>query len=912
MIAAYLLGLPQGLKELASRLCGIKMTSYLEVVRPGQRKLSTEYLTRASKREFPDPPVIEETKWDNKAGGIVTKIKKPWHISRKIAKIMTDMTGNSDVDPYVRWRQIPNEERACVEKVLGEMPESSLADIKFEDAVRYSITDADATLRVKLKLEKLLREADMDFIFHIDIGILPMICEMMQTGMAVNIPYLKELSQYYSAGMVEAAAKASTKVGHAFNPSSSKQVATVVYGELGFKPSKTTATGLICTDDRELKKVNHLVIADILTYRRLNKNKGTFSDSLVENAICRQENGQDVYRVHTTLKTTRTDTGRLSSSDPINLQTMPTRSEEGKKIRKSFKFSPGFTGLAGDFIQQEMKVQAHLAQCKLMLDVFRQGVDFHTATAAKIFGVPMDVAEQKKYRYPAKCFHPDTEVLTPDGWKRITDLTLGVDKVMQAIPGNNGNVKLEWALPAEVFTTKHPSGRLVHLRNYGIDLRVTPDHRMLAWQTQKHRVVAPHEMDKQRCWANAGIADGSIDVDERLLRLAVATEADGSYSWRRVRFGFYNECKIARLRELAQGEIVESMGSNGKLRPVQRMCLSRDLSDKVRELLDSDKSFPWWWLGLTASLRSIVLDELKYWDGGQYGGWAGMVYSSGNQKSRDVVQAIGAITGRKNSQCHKLSITGHGTYPIHQVLIKNHALTRGGNLKVTDERYDGEVACLSMPSSFVLVRSGGIPVITGQTMNFAVIYLISPKGLAETIHENAVDIIVDGKPIDVSEWTEESCGRLIEDWYKMYPEVRDYQMETIAFARRHGYVVDMFGRRRYSPEVSCPIRDIRESGERAVVNMPVQSSSQGITKLAMAALWCDWTKMGRPESLRWLMQIHDEVMAEVTSGEESVRKWARWLKYIMDHVVTLSIPMTSDVKAGENWAEMKKVDLVDE
>lgn len=597
MILAYLLGLPQGLKELASRLCGIRMINYSEVVRPGQRKLSLHYLSEVNKREWPDPPPIEETKWDNKQGKIVTKFRKPWHISRKVDKILADLEVNSDVDPYDRWRQIPMEERADVEKKLGVMPESSLADIRFSEAVEYATRDASSTLRVYRKLRGLITEAGLDFILYLDQSVLPEVHEMMMTGMAVDIPYLKELSQYYSDGMAEAAEQASAKMGHPFNPSSRKQVAEVVYSELGRKPSKTTATGLICTDDRELKKVNHPVIADILTYRRLNKNKGTFADSLVRNAVCHQENGQSVYRVHTTLKVTRTDTGRLSSSEPINLQTMPTRTDEGKKIRKGFKFSPGFTGIAGDFIQQEMKVQAHLAQCKTMLDMFRQGVDFHTATAAKIFGVPMEVAEQKKYRYPAK------------------------------------------------------------------------------------------------------------------------------------------------------------------------------------------------------------------------------------------------------------------------------------------------------------------------TMNFAVIYMISPKGLAETIHENAVDIIENGKPLDVSNWTDESCGKLIAEWYKMYPEVRDYQMEQIAFARRYGYIVDMFGRRRYTPEVSCPIREIRESGERAVVNMPVQSSSQGITKLAMSALWQDWIKLGRPVELRWLMQIHDEVMLEVKSGESSVLRWAIWLKNIMDNVVTLSVPMISDVKAGENWAEMKKIEI---
>ena len=339
MTLAYLVGAAQGLKELASRLCGIPMITYREMVKSGQQKLSLEYLLKASGMEWPDPPAIEETKWDNKKGCLITKSKKPWHISRKITKMLEDYAADDSIDLWDRWQSIPEEERAVVEGVSGAMPESSLADIPFEQAMQYASRDADATLRVYHKLKKMITDSELDFIQYLDLGVLPQVNEMMQSGMPVDIPYLKELSAYYAGNMEVAAELASAKVGHPFNPNSSKQVAEVVYGELGFKPTKKTATGLISTDDQELKKIKHPVIVDILEYRRNLKNKSTFADALVENAIPHQHGGGTVYRVHTTLKTTRTETGRLSSADPINLQTMPTRSEDGKKIRKGFKAS---------------------------------------------------------------------------------------------------------------------------------------------------------------------------------------------------------------------------------------------------------------------------------------------------------------------------------------------------------------------------------------------------------------------------------------------------------------------------------------------------------------------------------------------------------------------------------------------
>jgi DNA polymerase-1 len=295
--------------------------------------------------EWPDPPTIEETKWDNKQGGLITKVKKPWTISRKINKILNDYGKDDMTDIHARWRNIPDEERAVVEDVIGAMPESSLADIPREQAVSYSVRDSDATLRVYYKLQQMMSDAEMDYVQAIDVGVLPAVQEMMENGMPVDIPYLKELSAYYFQNMETAAELAAVKVGHPFNPSSSKQVAEVVYNEITdghgrkFKPTKLTATGLISTDDQELKKINHPVITDILEYRRNLKNKSTFADALVENAVPHEHGGGIVYRVHTTLKTTRTETGRLSSADPINLQTMPTRSADGKKIRKGFRAS---------------------------------------------------------------------------------------------------------------------------------------------------------------------------------------------------------------------------------------------------------------------------------------------------------------------------------------------------------------------------------------------------------------------------------------------------------------------------------------------------------------------------------------------------------------------------------------------
>ncbi|MFA5937181.1 MAG: DNA polymerase, partial [Candidatus Paceibacterota bacterium] len=321
MVLAYLTGQSQGLKELASRLCGVQMQSYSDVVRPGQQKLSIKYLTEASKGDWGDPPPTEETKWDNKKGCLVTKAKKPWHISRKTNKILGDFEANPDTDLWERWKSIPAGERAEVESKLGLMPESSLMDIPFKDAVVYSCRDSDVTLRVYYKLKEQIEQLGLDYVLDMDLKILPMVDAMMRNGMAVDVDHYRKLSADYDVRLRAKTAELAGMVGHPFNPNSSQQVAQVIYTELGFKPTKTTPSGDVSTDDAELKKTGSDVAKGIIRYRGLQKLKSTYADNMIRSAHP-DENG--VYRVHTVLTTTRVETGRLSSKKDDNGEAVNT------------------------------------------------------------------------------------------------------------------------------------------------------------------------------------------------------------------------------------------------------------------------------------------------------------------------------------------------------------------------------------------------------------------------------------------------------------------------------------------------------------------------------------------------------------------------------------------------------------
>jgi len=336
MVMAYQLGLPQGLKELAHRLCGMEMQSYRDLVSGAGRERAIEYITRVAGIEWPKPKPVTEFKWDNKAGGLINKVRNPQPMGRKAKRILDDIAKDSETDPYDRWSSIDASERAVVESKLGILSASTIADIPHGEAAYYANRDPDATLRVYQALLPRIHKYGLDFILDIDLSVLPVVQEMMDVGFGLDVDYLKGLSEEYAGRMIEVSSGLAKEAGHPFNPGSSKQVADVVYGELGFTPTHHTDTGLISTDDRELKKVDHPIIKNILKYRKIAKNKDSFADSLIEKVV----KHDDGYRIHTTLKATRVETGRLSSSNP-NLQAMPIRHKEGKRIRKGFIATDG-------------------------------------------------------------------------------------------------------------------------------------------------------------------------------------------------------------------------------------------------------------------------------------------------------------------------------------------------------------------------------------------------------------------------------------------------------------------------------------------------------------------------------------------------------------------------------------------
>ena len=601
MVMAYLLGLSQGLKALGRQLCGVEMLEFKEMLRPQEEVATRAYLewivAQNTLEKFPLAEAVYEAKWDRKLGRISERFKRPQHISTKVKRILKDVD-TKGADLLERWAKLTPHEKQIVWDV-GEEPLVTIADVPHETAVEYSARDADITIRVALELEQRIDAAQLREVLDTqDMPILEPVLDMMDNGMPLDGGVLRSLSEelggalkvkaeelaWQAAGQINmdnALINVPTIEGpHRFNPASSEQVADLLYGLLKFPITKRTKTLLPSTDDKELRKIDSPLIDPIIDYREQAKAKNTYTEKLP--GFIRSDG-----RIHAQIRTTGTGTGRLSALDP-NVQNIPTRTALGKRIRKAFKMLDGYTLVAADYGQVEMRVAMHQARCWNGITLFREGRDIHTETAARINQIDLETAREDRYRYPVK------------------------------------------------------------------------------------------------------------------------------------------------------------------------------------------------------------------------------------------------------------------------------------------------------------------------SMGFGVLYGITPHGL--------LDQMLAAK---VQGWDLQRCRGFMDDYFKLYPELSDYQAWAHAFARRHGYIVDMWGRRRWIPEFICPFDDVQASGERQAGNMPIQSGAGGIIKRAMATLYQSWLGLD-PETqggIQWLLQQHDELDWMVRDDLVEYVKWT--YSNIMAHSASLLMPLQVTVEVAKDWGSLEEVLVVD-
>ena len=271
----------------------------------------------------------------------------------------------------------------------------SFNEVPVEQAAAYAAEDADITLQLHRTLwPKLAKEPGLREIYKgMEVPLLSVIARMERNGVMVDSDMLKQQSVELEEQMQQTEQEAHELAQQPFNIGSPKQIREILYDKMQLPVLAKTPTGQPSTAEAVLQELaaEHDLPALILGYRELSKLKSTYTDRLPEQV------NQATGRVHTSYHQAVAATGRLSSSDP-NLQNIPIRTEEGRKIRRAFIAAPGNVLLAADYSQIELRIMAHLSGDAALLAAFTAGRDIHRATAAEVFGTGLDdvVPEQRR------------------------------------------------------------------------------------------------------------------------------------------------------------------------------------------------------------------------------------------------------------------------------------------------------------------------------------------------------------------------------------------------------------------------------------------------------------------------------------------------------------------------------------
>ncbi|MBB4284430.1 DNA polymerase I [Roseospira goensis] len=260
--------------------------------------------------------------------------------------------------------------------------------VTLKAALDYAAEDADYTLRLHRLFKPRLVEDRMVAVYEtLDRPMVPLLTAMERAGIRVDPAVLKDLSKTFAARIGDLEDEIHRMAGHAFNIGSPKQLGEVLFDEMGLqagrKSSKTGAKSTGADVLEDLAAQGHDLPARVLDWRQFSKLKSTYTDALVEDI------NPDTGRVHTTFGLTGTSTGRLSSNDP-NLQNIPIRTEEGRRIREAFVAEPGHVLLSADYSQIELRLVAHVAGIKALKEAFDKGADIHAITASRMFGQPVE------------------------------------------------------------------------------------------------------------------------------------------------------------------------------------------------------------------------------------------------------------------------------------------------------------------------------------------------------------------------------------------------------------------------------------------------------------------------------------------------------------------------------------------
>ncbi len=332
------------------------------------------------------------------------------------------------------------EEMTHIEDLIGKgKNQASMADVDVQSAAAYAAADAETALRLVAILKAdLERAGGLKLLDEIELPLITVLADMEMEGILIDLPCFAAMSQELETRLSEIARRVYQSVGQEFNLNSTQQLSNILFTRLRLEPpdrGKKTASGHYSTSAGVLETLRgkHEVVDWLLEHRELSKLKSTYVDALPTTV------DPNTGRVHTSYSQTGAVTGRLSSSNP-NLQNIPIRTEEGRRVRNGFIAAPGNALLAVDYSQIELRIVAHMAEDEAMLTAFRQGQDIHATTAGAIYGVELDAVTKEMRRHAKSINFGLIYGMSAFGLTRSTELTLAeaeefVKAYFQQFPG---------------------------------------------------------------------------------------------------------------------------------------------------------------------------------------------------------------------------------------------------------------------------------------------------------------------------------------------------------------------------------------------------------------------------------------------------------------------------------------------
>lgn len=311
--------------------------------------------------------------------------------------LQPEMQHNMDYlsEVYLKYRPIPTSDlintkaKKSSESLFDfdeEEKPQTMREVPVDKVMQYCCEDSDVTLQLYKVFKNELKKEKLEKLFYeIEMPLVKVLADMELTGVRIDVGALKESEGILNQELKNIEARITELAGHPFNPLSPKAVGTVLFDEMKLDPkAKKTKSGQYTTSEEVLQKLRDKspIIDEILNYRGVKKLLSTYIEALP------QEINHRTGRIHAQFNQTVTATGRLSSSNP-NLQNIPIRDELGRELRKAFIPDEGEVFFSADYSQIELRLMAHLSQDPNMTEAFLSGEDIHTATAAKIYHLPV-------------------------------------------------------------------------------------------------------------------------------------------------------------------------------------------------------------------------------------------------------------------------------------------------------------------------------------------------------------------------------------------------------------------------------------------------------------------------------------------------------------------------------------------